>query len=249
MKTIIIEPLKPDYKTIDVRTTSVEEFMTCQYKFKFNKPMYDKDVLKFGKQVHEIVQADLADRTGRRWDRIMNEYTKTWEADVARLWQYRSLFREWEFFQNMEVTHIEKSMYLWIELGDYLVVISWVADIVWYYQAEKFIADIKTVDKEWTEDMLKWKLQGYMYPFIDEVTTWIPAKYFRYAIGTKHVNPRAQEVDMIYNTSEAEVLIKELASMIVDCTRSWVWIPNKWFRCNRCPLKKTTCPKRHESII
>lgn len=66
MKTIIIEPLKPDYKTIDVRTTSVEEFMTCQYKFKFNKPMYDKDVLKFGKQVHEIVQADLADRTGRR---------------------------------------------------------------------------------------------------------------------------------------------------------------------------------------
>lgn len=250
MKTIIIEPLKEWYKTIDVRTTSLEEFATCAYKYRFNKPMYDKDVLKFGKQIHEIVQADLIDRTWKFWDRIINEYTKTNETDsINRLSQYRSLFRDRDLFKEFEVVHVEKSMYLWIELWDYLVVISGTADLVWYYQInwvkEKLLMDIKTSQAEWNEETIKWKFQNKIYPFIDELTTWVTAHSFVYTVATKHVNPRSQEVWMEYETAVAEDLIKWLAQMIVEATMSWVRKPQKGYRCNRCPLKKDGCPARN----
>lgn len=189
---IVMKPLNENYKTVAIRTTHMESFAMCPYKYKFEPQKFDnEEALQFGTLVWAILWAfrmwwdekwyALSDIIARKYPEI-SQYANFYNGIPA----YR------EYMKDKKAICSELKMTYEIEMWDYLLILSWTIDSLLVNKNGKYIiADDKTSKQEWTQETMNTKIQKYLYPFLLAQYVWREnIDSFDYLVFTKHSLPK-----------------------------------------------------------
>ena len=191
---IVMKPLLEDYKTIAIRTTHLEQFAMCPYKYKFEPPKFDnEEAMQFGTMVGAIMNAF------RIWEDKWYALSDLIAKQHAEISQYANLYK-WlpnyrEYMKDKETICCELKMTYEIEMWAYLVILSWSIDTLLINQNGKYIiTDDKTSKSERTQEIMNTKIQKYLYPFLlAQYVGWETIESFDYLVFTKHALPKPKK--------------------------------------------------------
>jgi len=243
---IVIAPLLPNYKTIHIRTTTLEKFWNCPMNFKKVEVDWNKSFFDFWKIAHNAIQAYIFNLDIK--DDIL-DFVCTYKEDYCdKITSYLNLVKTEMLWYWYKPILNEVNWVLEIHNGEYKIEVEGTADLImkrnnidWY-----IIWDIKTSKSEWKENMFKNKLQKYVYTYLIWQKVWFDSIFwFEYFIFTKHVHPRIQ-VLWEYNITKEKIEEKLISLVIsyISCLEHDEWPAIKNNYCYSCPLKKQwVCPE------
>lgn len=249
----IVEPLKEGYKTIQIRTTELENFYHCPYKYKFDEINYsNKDALRFWNNAHSVILSCLLN-PNKTTEIMEAAHAMFWEEDMMLIRQYVDYLYK-KYFSRYNIVMTETTMLVEIEAWNYLVIIEGTMDWVSYNpETGKFhLLDLKT-SKYWRkEEDLPFKLQRIIYPFLfwaDKV------EMFDYLIFTKHKwrgetkwkAARDQLFDFTVDKDEVESFIRAVIMEYTSRLTQDVWDARQTNQCYYCKFGKEnwTCPLKN----
>lgn len=186
-----MKPLNENYKTIAIRTTQLENFAMCPYKYKFEPPKFDnEEALQFGTFVGAILWAF------RMWEErwyALSDLISRQHPDISKYANfYNNISAYREYIKDKNTICIELKMTYEIEMWDYLLILSGTIDWLLVNNEWKYIIiDDKTSKVEWTQETMNTKIQKYLYPFLlAQYVWWENIVSFDYLVFTKHALPK-----------------------------------------------------------
>lgn len=182
VKRIVFWKLKPEYETIHIRCTQLENFV--------NPPLYTitdeakrEKTFKIWHLVHEILE-----KMSIWWQymhavkelQAFNEKETNWIVDNIN--QYAVWLKKADITGNVDV--IEKTYIVEIECSWYLVVLQWTIDTA---LKNWVIFDYKTAKALYKEEDVLKKRQKKYYVFLKNIVEWTEKDmFFNYFVVTKH---------------------------------------------------------------
>lgn len=241
----VIEPLKKEYKEVSVRASDLWSYMNCAYKAKYAPPKPStQDYYRIWHQINAVCQTFLAN-----WSDISFLYEREFER--KQLKKYINIVEQQLASKYLFVTN-EHSLWLEVEMGDYLVSLTGTPDLIMQdpeRQKEKWrgtiIVDLKTSWSERDEDIKANNRQKYIYPFLwNKSYPSHEVNYFEYFLMTKHAEPRFYSY---WYEVDNDMLSEKLQRLLKNYIKNIQWKPEatKWIQCRWCPLYDL-CPARNE---
>ena len=250
MITYRIKPL-PDWvneeniekdKFLTIRTTSLESFLECEYKYFMNDDVFTKySIFHTGKQMHKYVQA-RAIGNDKFADKVLEEKMTLADRDyVEEAWN--KIVKEYPEYAHIDAREIEYWLYL--EYNPYLIYLEWTIDWIRYNEDGSItMVDYKSASSLWKTD--KGKIQKYVYPFLyRQYNPEHKIKEFVYIVISKQSNPQIEVHKYEPNKEEVEKFVEEAIWEYVRAysTKEYKTKGTKDWKCKWCKLKKDwTCP-------
>lgn len=235
MEQLIIRPLEEWYQTISIRTTNLESYNTCPFKYKFEPPKSDGyKPFVFGRIVHNVCWSFLLSRCSieeewlKQWllDLIQKQYPdgfvtkeateKTPEnvVTIKRIETYINILHE--RYANERFVLSEFPMDLEIHLGKYKLIITWTLDLL---TDNYCVVDLKTSAAEWKEESIRNKLQKIIYLYIIYKLTGREDIWFDYAVLRTDLklekNVKLQTVRTTLDKDAFEFILSNIAESFV----------------------------------
>lgn len=259
MEQLVIIPLEEWYETIEMRTTNLENYNMCPFKYKFEpKKADDYQPFVFGKKVHTICQAYLLSRkkgddefNATLRDKLVDLMYKQYPEGIMvkeatektpALIQPAERFRTYinileQHYADDEFMIAEFSLGLDIHMGKYLIKISWSLDLV---TTEYSTVDLKTAGKAWSDESVRDKLQKIIYLYglfklIGKEDIW-----FEYAVLRSDLklekNVKLQTIRTKLDIPAMEYILTDLATRFTYSIKNNVWPTSQWDHCWFCNL-------------
>jgi hypothetical protein len=264
MEQLIIRPLEEWYETISIRTTNLENYNDCPFRYRFEPPKSDDyKPFVFGRLVHSVCWAYLIGKT--HWEKneedvasneelkeqllalvkaqnpdglITKDATeKTPEKRVTRerFWTYIDILHQ--KYINDKFILAEFSMWLEIHLGKYKITITGTLDLL---TSDFCIVDLKTSSKEWKEESIKKKLQKIIYLYIIYKIMWREDIWFDYAVMRSDLklekNVKLQVIRTKLDVEAFEYVLTNIAEAFIYSTEHNVWPTKQCDACRYCGL-------------
>lgn len=254
MKRLVLRPLEKNFRVITERATSLEKFMACQYKYKFEPAWYAGsfediqklcDTFEYWDILHALFQTYIMNpllaeeqfahirKTGQLGQKDLDNLTKLYSQFKDR----RPKWTEWDC-----VMYVEKKMKVAIEDGDILLILEWTADTI---MRSWTTIDYKTSKTKWSSDSLLQKAQWYLYPWLYALYDPNSSYRFVYIVWDKAVrDPQLMMLESEMPKEESVELFKDVIKYYLESVRTETWEaePAVLRMCNACKLK-WLCPK------
>lgn len=236
----VIEPLKEDHARVYIRTTELESFSQCPYRYKYApQPDPAKDSFVLWNSVDTVSKTLMM--TGSRCSYIL------YPRHQSKLSRYENLVEPLN--TEYESVTCENKQYLDIEVGEFLVTITWTPDIVvkdkntW----DMWILDFKCYKQERKDEDIKKKMQYMIYPILMNNTMDHDAiKFFEYIVMTQHVTPRLQRIKIEFDKTKFTEKFEETVKDFVESVYFDNYKTKTDTHCFRCPLKGNWCPSHRK---
>lgn len=254
MKKIILQAADPSMpiKTYKIRTTEMETFHECSYKYKqqwlwFVPTEHVIDIFEQWDELHQVLQAYCVDP--QRAEDMLGQIIKKKRHAV----DLKRLIAAWNAAKphidkkraECNVLYIEKKTNVLVIDGNRYIFLSGTIDVV---REDGEIWDFKSASAEWKPEEVSGKLQRQLYPFFQAVYTdkkeieW----KFVYFVVTKHKKgPRVQLLPTQTTYDVSEALITNTLNEFISASDTDTWQPQRGSHCFKCSLKYAgTCPLR-----
>lgn len=225
----VIEPLKEGYKTVTERTTTLWGYMCCAYKQKYRpQTPWTKHYFRIGHQINAVCQTYLSNGSD-----ISFLYPRDFEQKQLR--KYIKAVKEWLAEKYDFVTN-EHDLSVEVEMGDYLVCVTWTPDLIMSEGTDTIMVDLKTSSSEWDEDKKSQQRQKYVYPFLWNLNhPAYPIKRFEYFLMTTHSEPRVYSYEY---ECDNKIISEKVEKVLKNYIKNIEWTPETtpWIACRGCPL-------------
>lgn len=242
---ITLIPLRENHKEVEIRVTKLETFMNCQVRYNAEPPSKSsEDYFVFGHVMHTLVQQYCSiDKSSKEWYAKAFGLLKLYPEYLDVIEPYFELVHP--LWLDPVITNAK--MYLEIELGQYLIILTWEIDMLVNNGNGRFgIVDFKFPQSEWDND--DFKLQKVLYPYLVWHTYGFDRlDYFEYIIMTKHhdrkkrYRPRLQQFRTQIIREEVELQAVKSLKAFAIAQRKNEYKHSKWQHCFTCKLK-SECP-------
>jgi hypothetical protein len=266
MEQLVVRPLEDNYETITIRTTHLEDYNLCPFKYKFEPPKSDSyKPFVFGKIVHNVCWSYLLTKSSDNDNQdvlesllwlIAKQYPNwfvTKEATekspenvvtVERLRTYVKILLE--RYKDDNFILAEFPMSLEIHLWKYKLIITWTLDLM----TDKYcIVDLKTAAQERKEESIRNKLQKIIYLYCIYKLTSKEDIRFDYAVLRtdlkREQNVKLQTVRTTLDVAAFEYVLWKIAESFVYSYEHNVWPTKQCDNCRFCwlgPRWNKKCP-------
>ena len=266
------DPLKIDESKIDpnhfitIRTTALEQFLQCWYKYFNNKEIFTKySIFHIGKQLHKYLQARMLGKDAaaekildevstieennfiRKSGNVLEKYdalnwTNYWKIDMNEMSYW--LYIEYDAIKAMWDKDLSKIEWIWD--GKYLIYLEWTLDGVRYNDDWTVsIIDLKSASSMWKQDDMNEKLQKIVYP-------WLYRNYnpndvirdFTYIVFDKKTNPSVKMFEYKPNKDEVNKIVMKDINTYMRAKILKEYTTHRTWKCRWCSLSKNkTCPE------
>lgn len=264
MEQLIITPLEEEYQTLYIRTTNLEKYYGCPFKYKFEPQKSDSWApFKYGKIVHTACQWYLlAKKTPvlteedeeynhHLSDTIVALYHKQYpegmlvkEATQAtpehilpalRLKTYMNVLQE--HYKDTQFMLAEFPIELEVHYGKYKLIITGWLDLV---TTNWSVVDLKTAGAEWKDESIKKKLQKLIYLYAMYLLTKNEKLYFEYAVLRtdlkREQNVKLQAIKTVVDPEAIEYVLKNIIESYLYSEQHNVWPTKQCDDCRYCGL-------------
>ena len=255
--------------THEIHPTSLEQFMTCPYKFHAqehpelfpNLKFWTSETARDAFYEWDITeQLMTAYQYGEKlWDQVLTNFGNSTEfPNYQRLKKHAENRKQYIASQSQAISDrfplfTQKRMTIRILMDKtdaflpqeyHEFYLSWTADRVY---SDYTIADCKTSKSKWWKNEADFRLQRRLYPWMRKVTSNLPQLKksstfnFTYYVFTKQVTPQLQVIPLTYSYEDSERLIYHLLTEYKKAYDTDQREPKKCLWCKRCPLRQQ-CP-------
>jgi len=212
----------------NIHTTSLWSFLSCPYKFHFDKSERNYSALDFWTKAHLAIENAIL--WLKDWVSIILDTCSIADREKIMIMinivqqtikDYWYTYVMWEYKLN----HVDDKTR-----------IEWTFDQLYKDKDGKYhMVDLKTAAWEWKDEQRDQQVQWYIYPTMLFNTTWIKCEDFEYWVLTKHSIPRLYKYKFedVVRPEKLDEWLKQYNS----ANETDIWIPNfKSYLCQYCKL-------------
>jgi len=247
--------------THELHPTGLEWFMTCPYRYKFDK---SKPSENWRNAFYTWDIAEQLMTAYQYWDKLWDEvlrvlWNSTEHPEYQMFFQFAKLRKDLPAdskYKTHYPLYTQKRMTLRILMDAdqtanninlppyHEIYLTWTADRVF---SDYTIWDCKTAKSKWWKNEPDFKLQWRLYPRMRRITSNLPQLKkrddfdFTYFVWTKQKTPQLQIIELNYKYEDSERLIYHLLTEYIKAYDNDEFNPKKCLACKRCPLREQ-CP-------
>lgn len=220
---------------IQIRTTELEKFINCPFKFKFDPPRDGSGLyFAFGTTLWKLVVMNIICPDNiegkdlllrRRWVKFREQLITMSNIVLQKI-------------KDEELTYVldERSEDKLFE--DINIMLGWTFDLLFKDKEWNYIMiDLKTAAQPWDDAHIEWVRQCRIYPYLHFVNNQRKIKRFEYRILSKTSIPKLQVAGFDIPDDQFVDYVDEEIHNYAKAIETDVWMPKyKNYQCHRCKL-------------